>query len=107
MLNSPVQGWLRYGRAKQLVKGGRKVDYDVCACAFASAAAPTTGPVLDPDEPESVQKIRQRIHDVRVSLIRAAQRLGYDADNAIVRQVLYRYASRARAHTHTQPSCTA
>ncbi len=35
-------------------------------------------------------QVRRRIHGIRVSLIRAAQRLGYDADNGLVRQVLYR-----------------
>jgi len=53
---------------------------------------PASGPVLDPEEPEDIKEVRRRIHGIRVSLIRAAQRLGYDADNGLVRQVLYRLA---------------
>jgi len=53
-------------------------------------AAPSTGPVLDPDEPEVLQKLRKQIHAIRVSLIRSANRLGFDHDNGLVKQVLYR-----------------
>jgi hypothetical protein len=48
---------------------------------------PAGGPILDPDEPEAIQKLRREIHTVRVSLIRAAQRLGYDHENGLVKQV--------------------
>ncbi|GLI64833.1 hypothetical protein VaNZ11_008127, partial [Volvox africanus] len=52
--------------------------------------APATGPVLDPDEPESLAEVRRSIHAVRVQMISAALRLGYDHGNALVKQVLYR-----------------
>ncbi|KAG1663291.1 hypothetical protein FOA52_006332 [Chlamydomonas sp. UWO 241] len=55
-----------------------------------TAVPPAGGPILDPDEPEAIQKLRREIHTVRVSLIRAAQRLGYDHENGLVKQVLYR-----------------
>eukprot|EP00955_Chlamydomonas_euryale_P114670 366296-Chlamydomonas_euryale.AAC.16 len=45
------------------------------------------GPILDRDEPEDVQKLRHEIHSIRVLLFRAAQRLGYDHDNGLVKQV--------------------
>lgn len=56
------------------------------------AASLPTGPVLDADEPADIQQVRRRIHEVRVSLIRAAMRLGYDTENALVHQVIYRLA---------------
>jgi hypothetical protein len=52
--------------------------------------ASATGPILDPDEPATIQKLRREIHEIRVSLIRSAQRLGYDHENGLVKQVLYR-----------------
>ncbi|GAX74879.1 hypothetical protein CEUSTIGMA_g2325.t1 [Chlamydomonas eustigma] len=52
--------------------------------------APAAGPVLDPDESQAIQTLRRDIHTIRVSLIRAAQRLGYDHENGLVKQVLYR-----------------
>ena len=57
---------------------------------FPCTVAPATGPILDPDEPPHIQKLRRDIHAIRVSLIRAAQRLGYDHENGLVKQVLYR-----------------
>ena len=45
---------------------------------------------MDPDEAEELQAVRRQIHGIRVSLIRAALRLGYDHDNGLVKQVLYR-----------------
>lgn len=64
--------------------------FPVLRCRSHAAAAPTCGPVLDPEEPEAIQKLRKDIHAIRVSLIRAAQRLGYDHENGLVKQVLYR-----------------
>ena len=57
---------------------------------MSTAVPPAAGPVLDPDEPPSIQKLRREIHEIRVSLIRSAQRLGYDHENGLVKQVLYR-----------------
>ena len=54
------------------------------------SSVPAPGPVLDPDEAEELQAVRRQIHGIRVSLIRAALRLGYDHDNGLVKQVLYR-----------------
>ncbi|GIL76388.1 hypothetical protein Vretifemale_5983, partial [Volvox reticuliferus] len=64
--------------------------------------APSTGPVLDPDEPESLAEVRRSIHAVRVQMISAALRLGYDHENALVKQVLYRLllAERLKAPWH-------
>lgn len=45
---------------------------------------------MDPDEPPAIQKLRRQIHAIRVSLIRAAHRLGYDHETGLVKQVLYR-----------------
>jgi uncharacterized membrane protein (Fun14 family) len=42
--------------------------------------------VVDPEEPEATQKLRVQLHGIRVALIRAARRLGYDHDNGIVKQ---------------------
>ncbi len=42
----------------------------------------------------SLLQVRRRIHAVRVSLLRASQRLGYDAEHGLVKQVLYRQAAR-------------
>ncbi|GBF93385.1 hypothetical protein Rsub_06423 [Raphidocelis subcapitata] len=74
------------------------------APAAAAAPAPRGGPslpqrlpasgtlgVLDPEEPEATQKLRVQLHGIRVALIRVARRLGYDHDNGIVKQVLYRF----------------
>lgn len=44
-----------------------------------------------PSEPEHVTRMRAQIHTIRVQLLRAGQRLGYGADNALVRQVMYRW----------------
>ncbi|PNW70141.1 hypothetical protein CHLRE_17g707500v5 [Chlamydomonas reinhardtii] len=57
---------------------------------------PAQGPVLDPDEPESIAEVRRSIHAVRVQMISAALRLGYDHENALVKQVLYRLALAER-----------
>eukprot|EP00798_Chlamydomonas_sp_ICE-L_P015505 gene15505-21592_t len=51
---------------------------------------PASGPVLDPDEPPEVQRVRKVIHSIRVSLFRAAHRIGFEHDNGLVKQVLYR-----------------
>lgn len=48
--------------------------------------------VLDPAESAKTQETRRNVHEIRVALIRAAFRLGYDPDNGLVKQVLYRYA---------------
>lgn len=41
-------------------------------------------------ESAETQKTRRNVHEIRVALIRAAFRLGYDPDNGLVKQVLYR-----------------
>lgn len=46
--------------------------------------------MLDPEEPEHVAQVRRIVHRVRVQMVHAALRLGYDPDNALVKQVLYR-----------------
>ncbi len=65
-------------------------------CIPTCAAAAPGGVSLDPDEPEAIQKLRKDIHAIRVSLIRSAQRLGYDHENGLVKQVLYRCACMGR-----------
>ncbi|KIY98187.1 hypothetical protein MNEG_9772 [Monoraphidium neglectum] len=54
-------------------------------------AASSSCGVIDPEEPEATQKLRVQLHGIRVNLIRIAKRLGYDHDNGIVKQVLYRF----------------
>eukprot|EP00775_Hariotina_reticulata_P003525 gene3525-3794_t len=54
-----------------------------------SGTAGVTG-VIDPEESEATQKLRVKVHDIRVKLIRAARRLGYEHDSGLVKQVLYR-----------------
>ncbi|GFR48520.1 hypothetical protein Agub_g10415, partial [Astrephomene gubernaculifera] len=56
----------------------------------------TSGPVLDPDEPAALAEVRRSIHAVRVQMISSALRLGYDHENALVKQVLYRLALAER-----------
>jgi hypothetical protein len=61
--------------------------------AGASAAGPSLPQrlpscgVIDPEEPEATQKLRMKLHGIRVNLIRVAKRLGYDHENGIVKQV--------------------
>jgi hypothetical protein len=49
-----------------------------------SAAA---GDVVDPEESEATQQLRLRVHNIRVQLIRASRRLGFEHDNGLVKQV--------------------
>lgn len=53
-----------------------------------SGTAIITG-VIDPEESEATQKLRVNVHNIRVGLIRAARRLGYEHDNGLVKQVSY------------------
>ncbi len=57
------------------------------APASAFAHLPQIETAVDPAEPPATQRVRARVHDIRVGLIRAAQRLGYSSDNGIVKQV--------------------
>lgn len=43
--------------------------------------------VIDPEESESTQQLRLRVHNIRVQLIRASRRLGFEHDNGLVKQV--------------------
>lgn len=52
-----------------------------------SSNAATNTSVIDPKETEATQHVRQKVHNIRVALIRAASRLGYNHDNGIVKQV--------------------
>lgn len=61
--------------------------------ARASSAAAAGGAVvgvIDPEEPEATQKLRANVHDIRVRLVRAARRLGYEHDNGLVKQVRHK-----------------
>ncbi|MEW5316915.1 MAG: hypothetical protein WDW38_008254 [Sanguina aurantia] len=68
------------------------------ASTASTAAAPKGMPALPRRTPppaveaesEEVLRIRAQIHDIRVILVRAALRLGYSHESAIVMQVLYR-----------------
>jgi hypothetical protein len=43
--------------------------------------------VIDPEESPATQKLRLKVHDIRLKLIRAARRLGYEHDSGLVKQV--------------------
>ena len=43
--------------------------------------------MVDPQESESTQQLRLRVHTIRVQLIRASRRLGFEHDNGLVKQV--------------------
>jgi len=51
-----------------------------------NASGPTTPPVVDPKDAETVQKLQ----DIRVKLLRLSRRLGQGPRNTVVAQVLYR-----------------
>eukprot|EP00877_Chromochloris_zofingiensis_P013738 jgi/Chrzof1/8618/Cz03g17170.t1_TOC120[v5.2] len=63
-----------------------------------SSNAATNTSVIDPKETEATQHVRQKVHNIRVALIRAASRLGYNHDNGIVKQVLYRLYLAEKLH---------
>jgi hypothetical protein len=42
--------------------------------------------VVDPDEPKKLQKVRQRLQDLRVGLLRSASRLGLPSQHEAVSQ---------------------
>lgn len=51
-----------------------------------AAASELGSGVIDPLEPPSTQRLRAAVHDIRVRLIRAARRLGYQHDCGLVKQ---------------------
>ena len=47
-------------------------------------------PQPDPEEPEDVQQLRQKVNELRISLYRLARRLNQSPNSTIIQQVIYR-----------------
>jgi hypothetical protein len=58
------------------------------AAAAVSAGGGQAGGVVDPDEPKSMQKMRQKLQELRVDSLRAGMRLGYAATSEQLQQWL-------------------
>jgi len=65
--------------------------------------------VIDPEESPATQKLRLKVHDIRLKLIRAARRLGYEHDSGLVKQVprrIHTFSAFERScQTQGPPTC--
>lgn len=82
--------------AKTAPSGSAAASSSGAAGAAAAAAAPPPPTVAA--EVAKAQRLRDQIHNIRICLVRAAGRLGYDQEHQMVKQVLYRLQLAEKIH---------